>query len=115
MSPRNTQGRRRIGLHAGSASSMEETESSLRDLSALNVRDFLEEAAREVPDAPFLIHGQNRVTYRDFNREVDRAAAAWHRLGVRKGDRVAFMLENRPEFLVAWFALAKLGGILVAI
>jgi carnitine-CoA ligase len=86
-----------------------------RDLAGLSVRDFLEAAAREVPDEPLLIHGQERVTYRELDRAVDRAAAAWHSLGVRKGDRVAFMLENRPEFLFAWLGLAKIGAVLVAI
>ena len=47
---------------------------------------------------------------------VDQAATAWHDLGVsRKGDRVAFMLANRPDFLQAWFGLAKVGDILTAI
>src|SRR5947207_9749450 len=96
----------------------------LRDLNALNVRDFLEDAARAVPDETFLIptaggskgllHGQESISYREFNRRVDVAACAWHELGVRKGDRVAFMLENRPEFLQAWLGLAKIGAILVA-
>ena len=86
----------------------------LRDLNALNVRDFLEDAARAVPDETFLVHGQEAISYREFNRRVDVAACAWHELGVRKGDRVAFMLENRPEFLQAWFGLAKIGAILVA-
>src|SRR5918912_2395831 len=86
----------------------------LRDLTALNVRDFLEDAARAVPDETFLIYGQETISYREFNRRVDVAACAWHELGVRKGDRVAFMLENRPEFLQAWFGLAKIGAILVA-
>ncbi|HEX8918486.1 MAG TPA: AMP-binding protein [Chloroflexota bacterium] len=88
---------------------------ALRDLERLNLRDFLEEAARAVPDQPFIIHGEKQISYREFNRRVDHAAAAWHELGVRKGDRVAFVLENRPEFLEAWFGLAKIGGILVAI
>jgi carnitine-CoA ligase len=97
---------------------------ALRDLDALNVRDCLEEAARAVPDETFLIpaaggskgllHGQETISYREFNRRVDVAACAWHELGVRKGDRVAFMLENRPEFLQAWLGLAKIGAILVA-
>ncbi|GAC1468688.1 MAG: ATP-dependent acyl-CoA ligase [Gemmatimonadaceae bacterium] len=87
----------------------------MRDLETLNVRDFLEEAARRSPDAIFLLHDGDRWTYAEFNRQVDAAAARWRELGVRKGDRVAFMLENRPEFLQYWFGLAKLGGILVAI
>jgi crotonobetaine/carnitine-CoA ligase len=87
----------------------------LRDLSALNVRDFLEDAVRAVPDELLLIHEQGSLTYAELNRRVDRAAYAWHELGVRKGDRVAFMLENRPEFLEAWLGLAKIGAILVAV
>jgi crotonobetaine/carnitine-CoA ligase len=86
-----------------------------RDLTALNVRDFLEETAHRSPQAPFLIHGDEEVSYAEFNRRVDVAASAWHRLGVRKGDRVAFMLGNSPEFLRAWLGLAKVGGILVAL
>ncbi|HZS93970.1 MAG TPA: AMP-binding protein, partial [Chloroflexota bacterium] len=78
------------------------------------MRDFLEGAAREVPDRVFLIHGAEHVSYKEFNRRVDRAAHAWHDLGVRKDDRVAFILGNRPEFLYAWLGLAKLGAILVA-
>jgi crotonobetaine/carnitine-CoA ligase len=86
-----------------------------RDLRLLNVRDFLEEAARDAANETFLLSGEERVTYEEFNRQTDAAASAWHRVGVRKGDRVAFMLENRPEFLQAWFGLVKIGGVLVAI
>jgi len=86
----------------------------LRDLNTLNVRDFLEDAARAVPDETFLIHGQERISYSGFNRQVDLAVSAWYELGVEKGDRVAFMVENRPEFLQAWLGLAKIGAILVA-
>jgi len=89
--------------------------SAPRDLAVLNVRDFLEEAAATVPEETFLISGRNRVTYGELNRRVDRAASAWTALGVRKGDRVAFMLENRAEFLEAWLGLAKVGGILAAV
>jgi crotonobetaine/carnitine-CoA ligase len=86
-----------------------------RDLATLNVRDLLEQAVRAAPNETFLIHGQETISYGEFNRRVDRAAFMWHELGIRKGDRVAFMLENRPEFLYAWLGLAKIGAILVAI
>ncbi len=86
----------------------------MRDLQTLNVRDLWEEAARAVPENTFLIHGDEQVSYREFNRRIDQAASAWFRLGVRKGDRVAFMLGNGPEFLQCWLGLAKIGGILVA-
>ncbi len=85
------------------------------DLERLNVRDFLEDAVRDVPDEPFLVWEDAPTTWREFNDRVDRAANAWHRLGVRKGDRVVFMVDNSPDFLVAWLGLAKIGGILSAV
>ena len=85
------------------------------DLQGLNVRDFLEDAVRRVPDQPFVVTHDERLTYAEFDARVDRTAAAWQALGVGKGDRVAVLVENSVTFLVAWLALAKVGGILVAI
>jgi len=85
------------------------------DLRGLNVRDFLEEAVREVPERPFVITRESSLSFAELNARVDRVAAAWQSLGLGKGDRVAFMVGNTPDFLVAWLALAKLGAILVAI
>jgi crotonobetaine/carnitine-CoA ligase len=89
--------------------------SDSRDLSALNFRDLLQRAAADAGEDVFLIHGEERISFAEFNWRVDQAAAVWYALGVHKGDRVAFMLENRPEFLYAWLGLAKIGGILVSI
>ena len=61
-----------------------------RDLSAVNVRDFLDAAAREVPDDVFLLHGDDRITYRDFNERVDCAVGALHNPCALQGDHVAF-------------------------
>ncbi|CAN5356785.1 ATP-dependent acyl-CoA ligase [soil metagenome] len=84
-------------------------------LEALTVRRFLEEAVVEVPDEPLLIWDDEHVSYREFDEHANRAANVWNDLGVRRGDRVAFMADNKPEFLYAWFGLAKLGATLVAI
>jgi crotonobetaine/carnitine-CoA ligase len=85
------------------------------NLNALNVRSFLESAVAKNPDAPFLIFEDLVETYAEFNAHVDRAAAYWHQIGVRKGDRVAFMAGNSPEFMHAWIGLAKIGAVLVAV
>jgi crotonobetaine/carnitine-CoA ligase len=85
------------------------------DLDKLNVRDFLDTAAARNPDQPFLIWQDETQTYAEFVAKVDAAARAWRDMGVRKGDRVAFMAENSPGFLHAWLGLAKLGAILVAV
>jgi acetyl-CoA synthetase len=55
--------------------------------------------------------GDQRVlTYRDLYREVNQAAAALRRLGVRKGDRVAIYLGMIPELPIAMLACARLGA-----
>jgi carnitine-CoA ligase len=85
------------------------------DLDRLDIRSFLEQTVERNPDAPFLIWEDEEQTYRAFDDRVDAAAALWHEIGVRKGDRVAFMADNSPGFLTAWLALAKLGAVLVAV
>lgn len=84
-------------------------------LRTLNVRDFLEGAVERNGAATLLVWEGVETSYADFNRQVDQAARAWHDAGLRRGDRVAFMLDNSPDFLFAWLGAAKLGGILVAV
>ncbi|MCK1292467.1 acyl--CoA ligase [Bradyrhizobium sp. 30] len=56
-----------------------------------------------------------RATYAQMDRRSNSCAHALRRFGVRKGDRVGMMLPNRIEFPVLWFALAKLGAVMVPI
>lgn len=81
----------------------------------MTVGAFLEEAVAAAPDRPLLIWADQVVTYSAFDAHVNRAASMWDSLGVGRGDRVAFMVDNKPEFLYAWLGLAKLGATLVAI
>ena len=53
------------------------------------------------------------MTYRQLMNEVDRFAAALAALGVRKGDRVALMLPNLPQFVICFYGAAKIGAIIV--
>jgi fatty-acyl-CoA synthase len=68
------------------------------------------------PDTVALIHGDgDTVTYRELADGADRVSALlWHR-GVRKGDRVAFLGENSPEFLQVLFGTAQLGAVFVPV
>jgi long-chain acyl-CoA synthetase len=54
-----------------------------------------------------------RLTYRRLDEAVNRLAAGLERLGVSKGDRVAIMLPNCPQFIIAAYATWRLGGIVV--
>ncbi|WP_165064863.1 AMP-binding protein [Marisediminicola senii] len=85
------------------------------NLDTLNVRSFLEHAVDRNASSPFLFWQDEQQSYEQFNARVDAAARYWHHIGVRKGDRVAFMADNSPGFLHSWLGLAKLGAVLVAI
>ncbi len=80
--------------------------------------DLLAERAADRPDQVFLIFedkagATTELTYREFQRRADRCAAGLHGLGVAQRDFVVVHLANSPEFLIAWFALARLGATLV--
>ncbi|MET0829459.1 MAG: long-chain fatty acid--CoA ligase [Microbacterium sp.] len=70
----------------------------------------------KTPDKPALIHGDGEtVTYRQLADGTDRVSALlWHR-GVRKGDRIAYLGENSPEFLQVLFGTAQLGAVFVPV
>ncbi|MCC6169585.1 MAG: long-chain fatty acid--CoA ligase [Caldilineaceae bacterium] len=56
---------------------------------------------------------QSKMTYRELNEATDRFAAALVALGVRQGDRVALMLPNIPQYVIAYFGALKAGGVIV--
>ena len=70
------------------------------------------EATRQ-PDQVALIFKDQRWTYREFQREVNRVARGLNGIGVRKGDRVALVLPNSAEFLFAVFATTAIGAVFV--
>ncbi|MDU0345993.1 long-chain-fatty-acid--CoA ligase [Microbacterium sp. KSW2-29] len=53
------------------------------------------------------------TTYQDLGRQVARAAEGLRRLGVRAGDRVALVLPNSPQHVVAFYAALRLGAIVI--
>jgi len=55
------------------------------------------------------------ISYQDLREKADRMAAALHDLGIKKGDRVAMLLLNSPEYVIAFYALIKVGAIITPI
>ncbi len=73
----------------------------------------LAETARKYPDHPAMIFRDSKVSYQEYNEAADRFAAALQELGVKKGDRVAIHLPNCPQFPIAYYAVLRVGGIVV--
>ena len=76
---------------------------------------FIAERAATMGDAPAAIWFEDNITlsYADLHKRSDSLAAALMARGIRKGAHVALMMPNVPEFVLSWFALAKLGAVLV--
>ena len=53
------------------------------------------------------------TSYRELGRQIDHAAEGLRRLGVQKGDRVAIILPNCPQHVVAFYAILRLGAIVI--
>lgn len=75
---------------------------------------FLEEAARKYPDTACTVFKGARISYKDVDEATNRLAAGLASLGVKKGDRVGIFMPNSPQFVIAYFAILKLGGVVVA-
>ena len=75
---------------------------------------FVEEAARKHPDHVAMIFQNGKVTYKELDEASDQIAAALADMGVEKGDRVALLMANCPQFIMSYFGILKAGGIVVA-
>src|SRR5262245_45628927 len=73
--------------------------------------DYLDEAARTRPDQAALLFKGAALSNAELGRLSDACAAAFQSLGVNRGDRVAFLLPNCPQFFIAQFAAWKIGAI----
>jgi long-chain acyl-CoA synthetase len=76
---------------------------------------LLQEAAQKYPDASCTIFKGAKISYREMDELTDRLAAGLSGLGLKKGDRVGIFMPNTPQFVMAYFAALKLGGVIVAI
>ncbi|MFS0794054.1 long-chain-fatty-acid--CoA ligase [Microbacterium sp. 1P10AE] len=75
--------------------------------------DILDASTRDYPDAPALEFFGRTTTYADLSAEVTRVAAALAAHGVRAGDPVAIVLPNCPQHIVAFYAVLRLGAVVV--
>jgi len=78
-----------------------------------SVHALLTDAAARRPDGEALICGDTRLTWAEVLERSAAVAQGLARLGVGAGDRVALLLGNRIEFVLAWFGAARLGAVTV--
>ena len=81
------------------------------------VHEFIKRTIRRFPNNVCVYHTptERKYTYREFGHYADRIANALHELGVGRGDAVAIMSGNCPEFLFSYLGILETGAILVPI
>ena len=81
----------------------------------LNPVSFLDRSVHVYPDKPALIYGDITYTYQDFYNRVNKLAGALQKQGIKKGDRVGFLVPNIPAMFEGHYGPLKIGAVLVAI
>lgn len=83
------------------------------DLPQGSLFDLVESSVREFPDNVALEFFGATTTYAELGEQIARAAEGLRVLGVQKGDTVALVLPNCPQHIVAFYAVLRLGGIVI--
>ena len=83
------------------------------DYPDIPVPGILEEAVRDFPKNEAVIFLGAKISYEVLGKWVEWFASGLAQLGFKKGERMALMLPNCPQYIVAYYAVLKLGGIVV--
>ena len=79
----------------------------------MNLKQMLGQSAKRYAGKTAVAMGEQRLTYAQLDEASNKVANALVGMGVSKGDRVAILLPNSPEFVTIYFGVVKIGGIAV--
>ena len=79
----------------------------------MNLRLMLEQTVNKYAGKTAMVIGERRVSYAELDEASNKVANALIKMGVKKGDRVAILSPNSPEFVTTYFGVIKAGGIAV--
>ncbi|NLB89551.1 MAG: long-chain fatty acid--CoA ligase, partial [Syntrophomonadaceae bacterium] len=77
------------------------------------VADYLALGAHQRPDHTALIFENSRISYKEFYDQVENLACYFLDIGIKKGDRIAYIMTPRPEFFYLFMAASRIGAIIV--
>lgn len=79
------------------------------------ISDFIAKSAADFPQKPAIIFMGNEISYQLLDIYVNKVAAALSSLGVKKGDRVAIMAPNCPQYIISFHGVLRAGAIVVQV
>lgn len=84
------------------------------DYPKINVYEFLDNSADDFGSRTALWFMKNKISYKKLKDIADRLATALVDLGLKRGDVVAIMIPNFPQFVISYYGILKAGGIVTA-
>jgi long-chain acyl-CoA synthetase len=90
-------------------------EKTMEPYPKISVYKFLEDSAANYPEQVACVYLEEQITYPQLKLQVDKLATALANLGVKKGDKVATILPNCPQFIISDYAIMRLGAVHVPI
>lgn len=80
-----------------------------------NFGEFMDDVFERCPERVAILFNDWRITYGNLQKYINQTAHYLNKIGVRKGDKVAILSRNCPEWLIAEFAVYQVGGIVVKV
>lgn len=76
---------------------------------------LLKQKATEKPQVPALMFFGKATSYKDLYEKITRCMVSLHQLGIRKGDKVALLLPNCPQYVISYYAILGVGATVVPV
>ncbi len=84
------------------------------DYPEINLFEILDKSAEEYGNRTAIWFQKKKISYKEFKDIADRLATVLAELGVKKGDTVAIMIPNFPQFMFSFYGILKAGGVVTA-
>lgn len=81
----------------------------------MNLIDIVENSAKNYPDKVAIISQKENLTYAELQSKINAFASYFLSSGINPHDNVAFVLGNCVDFIISFFAISKLGGVVVPV
>ena len=81
----------------------------------MNLSQIVDRAASDMPDHTALVFHDMKISYSELLKGINRLSNALVKAGVKQGDRVVTLMGNRPEFVMSYFAVIRVGAICVTL
>ena len=75
----------------------------------MNVSNIIKQHVAENPEATAILFEENRITYAELNRLINRVAGGLLKLGLKRGDVLSLFLPSRPELIIGYLAAVRAG------